>query len=89
MHLTEADPLDAAVTGTGGDQLVLVVRDPGRFAWVEAAASSLLARTTDAIVVDVGLPGWSPEQPVAGVVTTRGAGRVNYEAAVELLLAVT
>jgi beta-N-acetylhexosaminidase len=86
-RLREGDPAESAAAQIGADQLVLVVHDPGRFEWVAASASSILARTADAIVVDVGLPGWSAKLPVAGWLTTRGAGRVNYEAALELLLA--
>jgi beta-N-acetylhexosaminidase len=86
VRLGEGDSLSAAAEALGESQLVLVVRDPGRFGWVAAAAATLLARTPDAVVVDVGLPGWTSASPVAGWVTTSGAGRVNYAAAVELLV---
>jgi beta-N-acetylhexosaminidase len=65
-------------------QLVLVVRDAHRHAWQRAEAEALLARSDDAIVVEVGLPHWRPPG-AAGYLATYGAGRVNVEAAAERL----
>jgi hypothetical protein len=39
----------------------------------------------DAVLVETGLPGWLPDRATA-YVETYGAGRVNLEAAAELLL---
>lgn len=81
--VTGPEGVEAALAEANGHQLVLVVRDPERFAWVAGAASNILASSPDAVVVDVGLP---RRAPGARVVSTHGAGRVNYEAAAELLL---
>jgi beta-N-acetylhexosaminidase len=67
-----------------GRPLVLVLRDPGRQAWQRNLASALVAARSDAVVVDVGLPGWLPEGTTASI-STHGAGRVNLEAAASLL----
>ena len=48
-------------------------------------AERLIALRPDTVVVDVGYPGWRPAA-AAGYVTTFGAGRVNLEAAAEVLL---
>ncbi len=79
------------VTGSGGlaeipagREVVLVTRDPGRHAWEREVAISLLASRPDAVVVDVGFPGWRPDG-AARVVTTYGAGRVSLEAAAAAL----
>jgi len=67
-----------------GRRLVLVLRDAGRRPEQQAAARELLARHPGAVVVETGLPGWRPEG-AAGYVATLGAGRVNLDAAAELL----
>ena len=65
-------------------RLVLVLRDACRRPEQRAAARELLARHPRAVVVETGLPGWRPEG-AAGYVATLGAGRVNLDAAAELL----
>jgi beta-N-acetylhexosaminidase len=61
-------------------QLVIVTKDAHRFAWQRAALDSLLRESDDAIVVELGVPGWSPNGSAAFVVTY-GSARVNLEAA--------
>jgi beta-N-acetylhexosaminidase len=68
-------PVDA-IAGTP----LLVLRDAHRHAFQRAIAESL----PDAVVVETGLPLWRPAQCRA-YVATYGAGRVNLEAAAELL----
>jgi beta-N-acetylhexosaminidase len=75
----------AIVRERRGRQLVVVLRDAHRHEWQRATAESLLADTDDAILVETGLPRWRPSAP--GYVATRGAGRVNLEAAADLLVA--
>jgi beta-N-acetylhexosaminidase len=72
------------VRGAGDDRVILVLRDATRHPWQQAAASELLGARPDAVVVDLGLPGWAPEGTTASV-ETYGAGRVNLEAAAALL----
>jgi len=62
-----------------GEADVVVVRDAHRHPWMQVDAP-------DAVLVEVGLPLWRP-RPVRGYIATRGAGRVNLEAAVEQVLA--
>ena len=71
-------------SGGDGRRLVLVLRDAGRRPEQQAAARELLARYPRAVVVETGLPGWRPEG-ATGYVATLGAGRVNLDAAAELL----
>ena len=77
---------DAAFDAGDADnrRLVLVLRDACRRPEQRAAARELLARHPRAVVVETGLPGWRPEG-AAGYVATLGAGRVNLDAAAELL----
>jgi len=84
----EAPPEDAKamLADRRGRRLVLVLRDAHRHAWQRSAAEALLAEAGDAIVVETGIAGWHPER-ASGYVVTRGAGRVNLEAAAELLSA--
>ncbi|HXF98362.1 MAG TPA: glycoside hydrolase family 3 N-terminal domain-containing protein [Gaiellaceae bacterium] len=67
-----------------GRQLVLVLRDAHRSAWQRAEADDLLAANPDAIVVELGLPEWSPSAPVA-CVAAFGGGRASVRAVGELL----
>jgi beta-N-acetylhexosaminidase len=67
-----------------GRPLVLVLRDAARRPEQQAAARDLVARNRRTVVVETGLPGWRPEG-ASGYVATRGAGRVNLDAAAELL----
>lgn len=66
---------------TGGRPVVLVLRDAGRHPWQRVLATELAAARPDGVVVvETGLPDGSP-----AIVFTHGAGRVNLQAAVELL----
>ena len=67
-----------------GRQLVVLARDAHRHAWEREAVEALTSRTNDAIVVELGLPGWSPSR-VGAYVRTYGAARANVEAAAEAL----
>ena len=70
----------------GGRQVVLVLRDAHRHEWEREAAEQVLATAPDAVVVETGIPLWRPRR-APGYVATNGAGRVNFEAAAEVLLA--
>jgi beta-N-acetylhexosaminidase len=65
-------------------QVVLVLRDAHRHEWERDAAEQVLAVAPDAIVVETGIPLWRPTR-AAGYIATNGAGRVNFEAAAEVL----
>jgi beta-N-acetylhexosaminidase len=86
-----ADALDSAVrvrlddvpADHAGRQLVLVVQDAHRHAREREAAQALLGAAPDSILVEVGVPVWRPES--ANYVATNGLGRVNLQAAAELL----
>jgi beta-N-acetylhexosaminidase len=67
-----------------GEQLVIVVQDAHRHPSQREAAESLL--DDDAVVVEIAVPVWRPSR-AAGYVATYGAGRVNLEAAAEVLSA--
>ena len=78
--------LAASLGTSGGDgRLVIVLRDAHRYDWARRETERLLAECPDAIVVETGLPVWRPAGARA-YVATNGAGRVNLEAAAELLL---
>jgi beta-N-acetylhexosaminidase len=90
-----ADALDSALLVRLGDdprrlsaehpdrQLVVVVQDAHRHAGEREVAQILLEAAPDGILVEVGVPVWRPEG--ANYVATNGLGRVNLEAAAELL----
>ena len=84
IRLTAA-PLDArALLGGYFDrQLVVVVRDAHRHGWQRVAAKSLLAAAPDGVLIELGVPEW--RLPGANYLATHGAGRVNLEAAAEVL----
>jgi beta-N-acetylhexosaminidase len=73
------------VRSAEGRPLVLVLRDGVRHHWQRSVASEVINVRPDAVVVETGLPGWMPEGARA-TVETHGAGRVNLEAAADLLL---
>jgi beta-N-acetylhexosaminidase len=75
-------PADALARGER--QVVLVVRDAHRHEWEREAAEQVLDAAPDAVVVETGIPLWRPSR-AAGYVATSGAGRVNLEAAAEVL----
>jgi len=70
----------------GEQQIVLVLRDAHRHEWERDAAEQVLAGAPDAVVVETGIPLWRPSR-AAGYIATNGAGRVNLEAAAEVLVA--
>jgi beta-N-acetylhexosaminidase len=73
------------VRSAEGRPLVLVLRDAARHRWQQAVASRVIELRPDAVVVETGLPGWLPSGATA-YVETCGAGRVNIEAAADLLV---
>lgn len=77
----------AVIRSAKARPMVVVLRDAGRHPWQQAVASELLGLHPDAVVVETGLPGWLPAGATASV-ETYGAGRVNLEAAAELLVPV-
>ncbi|HTT52449.1 MAG TPA: glycoside hydrolase family 3 N-terminal domain-containing protein [Streptosporangiaceae bacterium] len=75
--------IDAALAGSHGRPLVVVVRDAHRHPAARAVVTGLLAARPDAVVVDMGLPYW---QPPGGLhLSTYGAARASAQAAAELL----
>jgi beta-N-acetylhexosaminidase len=64
--------------------LVVVIRDARRHPWQQSVANELVAARPDAVVVETGLPGWLPASSAS--IATHGAGRVNLEAAADLLV---
>jgi len=79
------EPLDArAIASDHFDRrLVIVMRDAHRYGWERHTVEALLDAAADAIVVEVGIPGWRP--PAVGYIATYGLGRANLTAAAELL----
>jgi beta-N-acetylhexosaminidase len=75
----------AVIRSTKARPLVVVLRDAARHSWQQDVASELVGLRPDAVVVETGLPGWLPDGATASV-ETYGAGRVNLEAAAELLV---
>ena len=73
----------AAAPALDGRPLVLVVRDAHVHEWQRQLAESLLDRSS-AVVVETGVPVWRPARASA-YVATRGAARVNLDAAAERL----
>jgi len=86
VSLTERpeDPTEI-VRSAEGRPLILVLRDAARHSWQRATASDLIELRPDAIVVETGLPGWTPSG-VTTYVETLGSGRINLEAAADLLV---
>ena len=75
--------LDPGDEASGDAQLVVVVQDAHRHPRLRSQAAELLASAPDAVLVEVGLPEWRPAGAL--YVATHGRGRVNLEAAAELL----
>jgi beta-N-acetylhexosaminidase len=73
------------VRSAEGRPIVLVLRDAVRHGWQRSVATELVELRPDAVLVETGLPGWLPDGARASV-ETHGAGRVNLEAASDLLL---
>ena len=84
----DAAPGDAAgvLRRYEGRRLVVVVRDAHRHEWQRASADALLKAAGGGIAVETGLAVWRPERASA-YVATYGAGRVNLDAAAELIAA--
>jgi beta-N-acetylhexosaminidase len=80
------DAVDEVLARANGRPLVVVARDAHRYPWKQEAIEALIARADDVVVVELGLPYWKPPGASAHI-TTYGAGRVNVEAAAELLSA--
>jgi beta-N-acetylhexosaminidase len=74
---------DGILAAACNRQLVLVVRDAHRFPWIRGAVETLAGARPDTLVIETGLPLWRPE--CGGYIATYGSGRVNLEAAAELL----
>jgi beta-N-acetylhexosaminidase len=72
--------LDAAT----GRSLVVVVRDAHRDVNTRSLLGALLADRPDTVVVEMGLPFWSPPEGTC-YLATYGASRANAQAAAELL----
>jgi beta-N-acetylhexosaminidase len=79
------DDLDEIIARGAGRPLVLVVRDAHRVPWQRELLARVLARRPDAVVVGTGTV---HDRSLAGgsYLGTRGAGRVNLEAAAGVLL---
>ena len=56
------------------------LRDAARHEWQQRAAAALAPD----VIVEIGLPGWRPDGVLAWI-ETNGAGRVNLEAAAEVI----
>ena len=80
----EDDSVDSALEVADGRQLVILTRDAHRHPWERKAIEALLARSENAVVVELGLPYWHPSGEPA-YIATYGAARVNVEAAAEWL----
>ena len=76
--------VDGVLAQINGRQLVVVTRDAHRHEWERSAVEGLLARSSDAVIVETGLPVWRPSGGSA-YIATYGAARVNVEAAAERL----
>ena len=76
--------VDGVLAEINGRQLVVVTRDAHRHEWERSAVEGLLAGSSDAVIVETGLPVWRPSSGSA-YIATYGAARVNLEAAAERL----
>jgi beta-N-acetylhexosaminidase len=84
LHERPGNPAEL-VRSAKGRPLVLVLRDAARHPWQRDTASDLIELRPDAVVVETGLPGWMPST-AAACIETFGSGRVNLEAAADLLV---
>ncbi|HKA26486.1 MAG TPA: glycoside hydrolase family 3 N-terminal domain-containing protein [Gaiellaceae bacterium] len=73
----------APASPSNGRPLVIVVRDAHRHQWERDAVERLLRHESGAVVVELGLPVWRPEDALW--IGTLGSGRANLEAAAEAL----
>lgn len=83
-RLTSDSGLASELALAQGQPLWVVVRDAHRHGWMGAAVSEVVRHRPDAVILDIGWPRWSPDDPVAHVVT-HGASWASGEAVVELL----
>jgi beta-N-acetylhexosaminidase len=77
--------LTALARSAEGRPLVLVLRDAARHPWQRDTAYDLIELRPDAVVVETGLPGWTPSETTA-FIETFGSGRVNLAAAADVLV---
>ncbi|WP_432832203.1 glycoside hydrolase family 3 protein [Dactylosporangium sp. CA-092794] len=82
VRLTSEAGLPEALRASVGRPLVLVVRDPHRYAWMTEALQAALAVRPDAVVVEMGVPA-SPRGDVH--IATFGATAAAGRAVAELL----
>ncbi|MGH3081950.1 MAG: glycoside hydrolase family 3 protein [Gaiellaceae bacterium] len=84
IRLDEA-PLDARnlLAEHFDRRLIVVMRDAHRHTWQRVAAQVFLEAAPDSVFVELGVPAWRPDSP--NYLATHGRGRVNLEAAAELL----
>jgi beta-N-acetylhexosaminidase len=84
----QGDGPDGIATGildaAGGRSLVVVVRDAHRDANTRSLVGALLAARPDTVLVEMGLPLWSPPDGTS-YLATYGASRASAQAAAELL----
>jgi beta-N-acetylhexosaminidase len=76
--------LDAALGAAAGRPLIIVVRDAHRYRAARTAVSRLLAARPDAVVTEMGLPGWRPAA-ARSYLATYGASASSGRAAAEIL----
>jgi beta-N-acetylhexosaminidase len=74
---------DAAVGRASGRSIVVVVRDAHRYRVAREVVTRILAARPDTVVVEMGLPLWTP--PAGPHIATYGAAHTNAQAAAELL----
>ena len=79
-----ASAREDAAPEANGRPIVVVMQGAARHAWQRSVAEKLTASRPDAVVVETGLPGWTPAG-AAGVICTHGAGRASLEAAADVL----
>ena len=86
VRLGEApEDVEGMLARAGDRPLILVVRDPHRYAWALETAERILAHRPDAVLVDMGYPSGLAERADSSMVT-HGAARVCAYAAAERLL---
>jgi beta-N-acetylhexosaminidase len=74
---------EAAIERANGRPLVILTRDAHRHEQARRTIEDLVSRSSETVVVELGLPYWHPS--AGAFVATYGAGRVNVEAAASAL----